>query len=56
MRKNDKKVILGQKMIFCGQKKTKMPTESPMDFFMEGLRMLKSSNAEIFSLAGNTFV
>ena len=40
-------------MIFYGQKKTKMRIESPMNFFMEDLRMLKSSNAESFSLVGD---
>ena len=48
--------LLGQKMVPYGQKKAKMPSEGPMDFFMKGLRLLKSSNAVCFSLVGNTFV
>ena len=52
MMKTTENGLLGQKMISRGQKQAEMPTESPMDFFVKGLRMLKSSNAESFSLAG----
>ena len=52
MMKTTENGLLGQKMISRGQKKAEMPTESSMDFFVKGLRMLKSSNGESFSLVG----
>ena len=52
MMKTTENGLLGQKMISRGQKNAEMPAENPMDFFVKGLRMLKSSNAESFSLAG----
>ena len=52
MMKMIKTVIVGQKVIFCGSKKTMMPSESPQDFFIKGLRVVRPSIAESFSFAG----
>ena len=39
-------------MIFCGLKKTMMPSESQWDFFAISLRVVRPHIAESFSLAG----
>ena len=44
-------VIIGQKVIYYGLKKTMMSSESAYDFFTKGLRVLRSPIAESFSLA-----
>jgi hypothetical protein len=54
--KNYENVILGQKVVFCGPKKTMMPTESDRDFFTRDIRVVRSSIFGSFSLAVNTFV
>ena len=38
-------------MIYCDEKKNMMPMKSPINFFIEGLRLSKSSITESFSLA-----
>jgi hypothetical protein len=50
--KNNENVILGQKVVFCGPKKTMMLTESDRDFFTRDIRVVRSSIAGSFSLAG----
>ncbi len=50
--KNYENVILGQKVVFCGPKKTMMPTESDRDFFTRDIRVVRSSITGSFSLAG----
>ncbi len=50
--KNNENVILGQKVVFCDPKKTMMPTESHRDLFTRDIRVVRSSIAGSFSLAG----
>jgi len=52
MTKNDKNVILVQKVIFCSSEKTMMPSESSWGFSIIGLRVVRPLIAESFSLAG----
>ncbi len=52
MMKMTKVAIVDQKMIFCGSKKTMMPSETQRDFFIKGLRVVRPSMTESFSLAG----
>jgi hypothetical protein len=42
---------MDQKMIFCGSKKTMMPSESRENFFIISLRLVRPSIAESFSFA-----
>jgi len=56
MTKMLKTVVIGQKVIFCGSKKTMMPSESSWDFFIKGLRVVRPSIPESFSFAADTFV
>jgi hypothetical protein len=51
MMKNDEGDHYGQKMIFCGSKKTMMPSESRENFFIISLRLVRPSIAESFSFA-----
>ncbi len=39
-------------MVFCGPKTTMMPSESSWDFFIKGIRLVRTSIAKSFSLAG----
>jgi hypothetical protein len=52
MKKNDENGYRGQKMLFCGLKKTMMPSESSWDFFTISLRVVRPPIAESFSLTG----
>jgi len=47
---------MGEKMVYCGPKKTMMPIESSYNFFIKGLRVVRASIDKSFSLAGDTFV
>ena len=51
-----KTVLIGQNVAFWDSKKTMMPRESSWDFFIKGLRVVRLSIGESFSLAGDTFV
>jgi hypothetical protein len=46
-------VIIDQKVVFCGTKKTMISIESSWDFFTKGLRIVRPSIAECFSHAAD---
>jgi hypothetical protein len=56
MMKNHFYGYIGQNLIFCRLKKHMMPSESSWIFFIKGVRVVKASIAESFSMAGDTFV
>ena len=56
MSQNDGKSFYGyidKNLIFCGLKKIMMPSESSWNFFIKGLRLVKPSIPESFSLAAD---
>ena len=50
--KNIKIVIIGKKVLFCDKKNTMMWTQSPSNFFVKSLRILRPLIPENFSMIG----